>query len=292
MTDNNKISEFITFPKTFEKYRWYKPILVFIIGLIINIILSGLLFLIFGGIYGNDLMFSIFNGGYEVMDTEIGQILTDLTVISMIPSLFIASKIVRDRPFSSYASSRGGFNFKLYLKALIIPLILFIIFLGIDTFINGSDGTYHFSLIFLIICIILVPLQCIAEEYVYRGLIMQTFGSWFKIPVLAVVLQAIIFSISHGYNSLGLFEVFVSGIIFGFFTWKTNGIEISSAIHTANNFSLSLFIMFGLKSSTSSPALSDVVSSIIFLIILAAIMYYVINKTEFLSEIEENSPDA
>ena len=50
--------------------------------------------------------------------------------------------------------------------------------------------------------------------------------------------------------------------------------------------------MFGLISSTSSPALSDVVSSIIFLIILAAIMYYVINKTEFLSEIEENSPDA
>ena len=29
------ISEFITFPKSFEKYRWYKPILVFIIALII-----------------------------------------------------------------------------------------------------------------------------------------------------------------------------------------------------------------------------------------------------------------
>ena len=35
-----EISEYITFPRTFEKYRWYKPILVFIIGAIIYLILS------------------------------------------------------------------------------------------------------------------------------------------------------------------------------------------------------------------------------------------------------------
>ena len=33
------MTKFISFPKTFEKYRWYKPILVFIIGLIIMLIL-------------------------------------------------------------------------------------------------------------------------------------------------------------------------------------------------------------------------------------------------------------
>ena len=287
MTENNNMTEFISFPKTFEKYRWYKPILVFIIGLIIMLILQGIILVVFSAIYGENII-ELFAGGYEVLNTEWGEIVSDLSVIIMIPALYIATKIVRDRPFSSYASSRGGFNFKLYLKALIIPFIALVILQCLDIAINGPEGTYHFSILFLITSLILVPLQCIAEEYVYRGLIMQTFGSWFKIPVLAILLQSIIFTVSHGYNSLGLIEIFVSGIIFGFLTWKTNGIEVSSAIHTANNFSISLFIMFGLISATSSPTFNDVVISIVFDIILCAIMYYIIMKTDWFGEIKEN----
>lgn len=282
------MTKFISFPKTFEKYRWYKPILVFIIGLIIMLILQGIILVVFSAIYGENII-ELFAGGYEVLNTELGEIVSDLSVIIMIPALYIATKIVRDRPFSSYASSRGGFNFKLYLKALIIPFIALVILQCLDIAINGPEGTYHFSILFLITSLILVPLQCIAEEHVYRGLIMQTFGSWFKIPVLAIVLQGIIFSVSHGYNTLGLVEVFVSGLIFGFLTWKTNGIEVSSAMHTANNFSISLFIMFGLRSATSSPQFNDVVISIVFDIILCAIMYYVIMKTDWFSEIKEDT---
>lgn len=287
--NDEKISEYIDFPRTFEKYKWYKPILVLIVGLIIFLIFQVLLVLFFNAIYGWNFIMQIATGGYEVLNTEAGQIFTDLGVIVAIPALYLATKIVKDRPFSSYASSRGGWNFKLYLKALIIPFIALMVFQGIDVVINGADGTYHFSILFLIASLILVPLQCTAEEFVYRGLIMQTFGSWFKIPVLAIVLQAIIFSVSHGYNSLGLVEVFVSGLIFGFLTWKTNGIEVSSAMHTANNFSISLFIMFGLRSATSAPQFNDVVISIVFDIILCAIMYYVIMKTDWFSEINENT---
>ena len=287
MTENNQTADFITFTKTFEKYRWYKPILVFIIGLIIMIILQGIILIASSAIYGGNAL-SLVSGGYEALNSELGEIITDLGIIMIIPSLYIATKIVGDRPFSSYSSSRGGWNFKLFLKALIIPLIALLIYNAVESAIKGPEGTYHFSILFLIVSIILVPLQCIAEEYVYRGLIMQTFGSWFKIPVVAILLQAILFSVSHGYNSLGLVEIFVSGIVFGFLTWKTNGIEVSSAMHTANNFAISLFVMFGLKSTTSTPLFNDVVMSIIFDIILCAIMYYVGMKTNWFGEIKEN----
>lgn len=286
MTENKKISEFITFPKTFEKYKWYKPILVFIVGLILFAIFSVTIILACYGIYGESFVTSLINGGYEVLNSEAGLIVTDLGVIIMIPALYLATKIVRDRPFSSYSSSRGGWNTNLFFKALIIPLILFLIFEGIDVAIRGPKGTYHFSLLFLLISVILVPLQCIAEEYVYRGLIMPTLGSWFNIPILAIIIQAVIFSVSHGYNSFGLIEILVSGIIFGFFAWKTNGIEVSSALHTANNFSISLFVMFGLISSTSSPSLNEVAVAIVFEILLAILMYYIGRKTKWFGEIE------
>ena len=220
-------SEFITFPKTFEKYKWYKPILVFIIGVIAYLILSLLLSLIFEVAYGEHFTNFILNGGYEVMNSEIGQIFSDLGVIIMLPSLYIGAKIVKDRPFSSYASSRGGWNYKLYFKSLLIPFIIMIIFEGISVAFNGAEGTSHFSIGFFIACLILVPLQCIAEEYVFRGLIMQTFGSWLNIPVLAVILQSIVFGIMHGYNSLGNISIVISGLLMGILAWKSNGIEVS-----------------------------------------------------------------
>lgn len=289
MTMNDKISDYITFPRTFEKYRWYKPILVFIVGFIIALILMAIIIGFFYIISGPDFVMSVFRGGYEVLNSPLAILLTDLLIIIFIPSLYLASKVVKDRPFSSYSSSRGGWNFKLYFKALAIPLILYIIYMGADAVITGPKGTSNLSIAFLAVILISVPLQSIAEEYVFRGLFMQTFGSWFKIPVLAIVLQAIIFALCHGYNSIGLFETLVMGLGCGFFAWKTNGIEVSSAIHTVNNFCVGLFVMLGLKESTSSPQLYDAAVAIVFLIILFIIMHYVGKKTEWFGEIPENS---
>ena len=279
-------SDFITYPTRFEKYKWYKPILVFIIGVIGYLILSLILSLIFEAAYGEHLTNSLLNGGYEVMNSEIGQIFTDLGVIIMLPSLYIAAKIVKDRPFSSYASSRGGWNYKLYFKSLVIPFIIMIIFEGISVAFNGAEGTSHFSIGFFIACLILVPLQCIAEEYVFRGLIMQTFGSWLNIPVLAVILQSIVFGIMHGYNSLGNISIVISGLLMGILAWKSNGIEVSSAMHTANNLTLALFVMFGLSVTSSTIELTDTVLGIALDVIIFAAMYYAGMKTNWFGEIE------
>ncbi|MBQ6345403.1 MAG: CPBP family intramembrane metalloprotease [Methanobrevibacter sp.] len=288
MTEKNTISDYITFPKTFENYKWYKPILVFIVGFIIFLILSSVLALVFYFAFGTNFIMSIMNGGYEVMNTVWGQIFTDLGVIILLPSLYLASKIVKDRPFSSYASSRGGWNFKLYLKALVIPFVFIVIAQGIDVLVHGTKGVAHFSILFLIITLILVPIQCITEEFVFRGLIMQALGSWFKIPVLAIILQAIIFAVVHGYNSLGVVEVGISGLLFGILTWKTNGIEVSSAFHTANNLSIALFVMFGLSATSSTIGTYDFIFAIVFDLILFAVIYVVGTKTNWYGEIEES----
>lgn len=289
MTMNDKVSDYISFPKTFESYRWYKPILVFIISFIITLILGALIVAVFYLIMGPDFIISIFKGGAESLNTSMNIFFTDLIIIAFIPSLYLASKIVKDRSFSSYSSSRGGWNFRLYFKALIIPVILYIIYLGAESLILGSEGTSHFSIAFLAVLLISVPLQCIAEEYIFRGIIMQTLGSWIGIPLIAIVIQAIIFTLGHGYDALGLLETLVLGIAYGFFAWKTNGIEISSALHTANNFSLGLFIMLGLEASNSSFQLYDKIGGIVYLIILCIIMYYLGKKTDWFGEIPEDS---
>lgn len=285
--NDKAISDFITLPRTFEKYRWYKPIVVFIIGFIAMLVFQIVVEEIFINVYGLEFVNHMTNGGYEVLNNALGEFFSDLQVIVMMPALYIASKIVRDRPFSSYISTSGRWNFKLYLKALAIPLVLFIIFNAINAAITGPEGTFQFSLTYLIVILVFLPLQCIAEELIFRGLIMQTLGSWFKIPIVTIVLQSIIFAVAHGYNTFGLIEIFVSGLVFGFFTWKINGLEVSSALHTANNLSISLFVMLGIISPTSSPPFWETVVSIVFIILLAILMYYIGNKTDWFGEIQE-----
>ena len=121
MTETNKITEFITFPKTFEKYRWYKPILVFIIGLILMLIFQLILLVVFGAIYGESAMDIITGGGYEVLNTNLGEIFTDLSVIVMIPALYIATKIVRDRPNTVFDCKLNFSASSMYRRGICIP---------------------------------------------------------------------------------------------------------------------------------------------------------------------------
>ena len=280
----NKFPEYITFPRTFEKYRWYKPILVFIITTIVYVILQALIFVIFGQAYGFDNIFTLATQGYESLNSEVGSYIGYLSVAIFIPSLYIASLIVRDRPFSSYSSSRGGWNWKLFFKSLSIPLAVYIIYEIITALIYGQKGPNTLTLTFFIICMIIVPLQCIGEEYIMRGLVMQTFGSWFKIPVLAIVLQSIVFTSLHPYSILGVIGVFIQGICLGFLTWRSNGLEASSALHSVNNLISAYFVALGFEVSSSVITPYDFASTIFVSVISTLLLYYIGTKKGWFEE--------
>lgn len=114
---------------------------------------------------------------------------------------------------------------------------MYLIYQSIDIAINGAKGAFQFSTLFLLL-IVTVPLQSIAEEYFFVEFLCKQGFSWLNIPILAVIIQAIIFALFNGYNSFGFLETLTMGLICGFITWKTNGLDVSCAIHTANNFQL------------------------------------------------------
>ena len=228
MSEHNT-PEYITFPRTFENYRWYKPILVFIIGAIVYVILQVAIFAIFGMAYE----------GYEALNSEAGSYIGYLSVAIFLPSLYIATKIVQDRPFSSYSSSRGGWDWKLFFKSLTIPLAVYLIYEIITSIIHGPVGPNTLTVTFFVICLIIIPLQCIAEEYFLRGLVMQTFGSWFKIPIVAIILQSVIFASMHPYSILGVVGV-VNNLTSAYFT--AIGFEVTSSIIGPFDFASTIIV--------------------------------------------------
>ena len=225
--NSNKIPDYVTFGKTFEKYKWYKPILVFVIGLIIYGVLQGIILMVCSGIYGMDKVNLILSGGYDVIDTsDVGFYVSYISVIIFAPALYISSRIVKD----------------------------------------------------------IIPLQCIAEEHVFRGLFMQTLGSWFNIPVLAVILQSIIFALAHPYNILGVIGILISGLAFGFLAWKSNGLESASALHTINNLMGFYTVALGYDILQNNITNMDFISGLVCMSLSTIIIYYIGTKYEWFNE--------
>ncbi|WP_139981842.1 CPBP family intramembrane glutamic endopeptidase [Nocardioides litoris] len=94
---------------------------------------------------------------------------------------------------------------------------------------------------FLTILVVLGPLQAAAEEYVFRGLLAQGFGSLGRnlqvARVVAVVVPAVIFALLHGTQSAAAFvDRLGFGLAAGVLAIVTGGLEAGIAFHAVNNY--------------------------------------------------------
>ncbi len=258
---NAKEHSYPVYGRQFKSYKWYKPVIVGVLFFIFYLLFAGLLMAGMVFIAGQgatpdvfiERLKSMFANSYDAMElADAMQSIVSLgSVAVMIPALWLASAIVRDRPFSSYSSSRGGWSSKVFWRTFPVAFICIGIPIIIDNLFyyhNLGNFQMKFTLASFAVVTILGPLQCIAEEYLFRGLLMQTLGSWFRLPIIAVILQSVIFALMHPYNTIGQIGIFVSGCVFALSAWIGRGIEISSAYHIVNN--MTIFYMQGMNLAT------------------------------------------
>ena len=274
----NYESDFLTFPRTFEGYRWYKPIIIAILGVILYFIFMILLMFVVPAIGGFNMetIVGSFSSAAVSMDNWAG-IVGSLMVVMIIPSIYIPSKLLRERPFSSYLSI-GGWNWGIFFKSAAIALVVYLLINLFQVLVDGSPLNIHFTAVTLILCIVITPFQCFAEEYLCRGFIMQALGSWFKVPIIAIVLQALLFMVLHDYNVYGLVSVLVTGLAFGFVAWYTKGLELTTALHSINNLVTFLIFGFGLATPTKQITLADLIVSFAVLFISIGLIFLIDRK--------------
>ena len=268
--------EYTTFPRAFVTYAWFKPLLVALLTAVFTLMIIGITTFI-GILWLGDpgLMGEASSNSSAYFYSGPGLLMAAGGVAGFLPALALAERIVRGRPFSSYSSSRGGWNWAAFVKCFVLAAIVFgaeVVAMAFGMPDAGADGINKFTIIGAVICIVVVPLQAAAEEYIYRGLLMQAIGSWTKLPALAVVLSAIIFAISHSYEVLGITAVCIEGLGFAFLAWYSRGLEASSAAHAANNLSVFIFSGLGLASAGSGGVETVLISSGVMLLYCACIV--------------------
>lgn len=191
-----------------------------------------------------------------------------------IPSVLLVSfALHRLRP-GWVASVTGALRWRWLLTCFGLAVLALGVTVGVSTllpdqgagsvdFAGGANPWTSASRDFLLVVLLLTPLQAAGEEFVFRGYLAQACGGLTaRLPAavgatVAVVVPAVLFAVAHG---LGqdvpiFFDRLAFGLVAGALVLLTGGLEAGIAMHVLNNFlAFGLAIAFGDMTETLMPA--------------------------------------
>lgn len=191
-----------------------------------------------------------------------GLTVSHLGLATLIPITFGLLLVVhRVRP--SYASSVAGkLRWRYFWPSLGIGFVVLVgmVVLQNATASNGAVWRPQPDFWWFVLAVLLTsPLQAAAEEYFFRGYLMQALGSLVRTPWFGIVASAALFALFHGtqQNVPLIVDRFAFGVLAGYLVWRTGGLEAGIAVHVANN--VSAFVLAGLTSSMAEVKATTVV---------------------------------
>jgi membrane protease YdiL (CAAX protease family) len=96
-----------------------------------------------------------------------------------------------------------------------------------------ADGPLPFFL-YLVNGCIGAPLL---EEFMFRGFLLRGWSESFLRPTGAIALTSVLWACCHvQYDWFGVFEIFVAGLVLGYFRYRTGSTMLAVVVHSANNF--------------------------------------------------------
>ena len=276
--------DFATYPRNFNTYKWFKPLLVGLLFFVFYFLFAALIYLITSLVFHTNVSFS----GYDTLDfySAAGAFFNCGMEAIYIPSMLLAALIVKDRPFSSYLSSMGGWRWKTFLKTCAAAFVIVGIPTAIHLLLSGNTGDVRFTSGGLILLVLLMPLLCIAEELFYRGYVMQTVSSWFKLMIAGMIVQTIAFMAIHPYNLNGLIHIAVSAVIYGLVCVYTKGIEASSSLHIMSNLIQLILSGFGYGRLTAEQSLTGPMFNAALKVLFLVFIIYADKKLHWFDEVQ------
>lgn len=222
-------------------------------------------------------------------------ITTMLSLIILIPSCFTAYLLLGPKPVGLLWSVAGKLRFKWLGIATLASLCVYLVFYGLTFGLQAvgileaeqvpAESIPASPLLMIILVLALVPFQAAAEEYLFRGLLMQMIGSWLKHPLFAILIPIPLFVVGHLYDVYGQIDVAVFALAAGYLTWRTGGLEAAIGLHVVNNVVLFIFGSVGLmdmnasESSLESVLVSAVLTAVVTFLLVRLSIRFKIERT-------------
>lgn len=197
--------------------------------------------------------------------------MTMILIASMLPVILLAVLVTGPRPIGYLTSVEGRMRWAWLGHTTLLASMVFggglAALIGLSAvFDDGSVDSPSMSgrvLILLVLTFALTPFQAAAEEYVFRGYILQLVGSWTRFAWIPIVISVPVFASGHEYNIWGLIDVGLFGLLAAYLVVRTGGLEAGIAAHTANNVSIGIFEALGMIDTSEGGGPLDLVPSVV-----------------------------
>lgn len=213
-----------------------------------------------------------------------------------IPSIFFCLGIflvvigLHRRSFRTIISADGSINYSHLFKGFFVWVIVSMIPIPIDYFFNSQNYVFNFNptqwFLLLPIALVLTPIQTSAEEFFFRGYLLQGLGLITRQSLVLMIVSSVLFAVPHFANpemqrgAVWLALIYLAfGVFLALITLKDNRLELALGVHAANNLR---FLFFNTKDSALPiPAIwmindpGDPRLDLILFLVQAAIFYYV-----------------
>lgn len=237
-------------------YRWWRPLVAVLVTaaffLGVNIVLSvGVMVALLAS---GTLTLEIASSPAELTELLLPDMARPWTIAFglgaialVLPLVPLALRIAGIRPAGPRVSVLHSVLFRLrwrwlgetLLWSLLLWVVLNGILIGLD--LAQGSGLSEFAIdpatyaISLVLVVLLVPVQAATEEYLYRGVLLQSTGAWVPFAIVPILLSSVAFAFSHAYDVWGILQVGIMGVGFAWVTIRTGGLEAAIALHTVNN---------------------------------------------------------
>ena len=256
--------------RTAPAYAWWRPLVaavLFGVFAVVALVVVSVVWIILAFATGQMSVDSVLSSGFEAellaSATDVANPLSLFLLLAslavLLPLVPLAMLCVGLRPVGLRHSVtfrlRWGWMLRCAIPALVITLVSTVLPIGFELAVGGAiqpvpveTGTF---VLLAVMIVLLVPFQAAAEEYIFRGLIMQTIGAWVRPVPVAIVVSTVLFTIGHTqYEIWGALSVAVMGAGFAIVTWRTGGLEAAIALHVVNNVIALLLLASGALGTT------------------------------------------
>ncbi|OZM73621.1 CPBP family intramembrane metalloprotease domain-containing protein [Amycolatopsis antarctica] len=233
-------------------YRWWRPLLGLVlfaalglIALVLATTLAQYLALLVDGRTAGDALTLLADESAVRAATEANPGMTELSLFlplaAVLPAALLAARLSRSGPLGSVGGRlRWSWLGECLATALLLWIVAQVAVVLLSPVPEGQEaaefpGWPAFGAV-AAIAVLVVPLQCAAEEYVFRGLLLRTLSSWFRLPWVGILVTSAGFLSLHGYTDPIAWAFLVTLAIAGcWLTIRTGGLEAVIAMHVMNN---------------------------------------------------------
>ena len=168
-----------------------------------------------------------------------------LALAALIPLVFFAARVVQRRPIGTLSSVLGRLRWRWLLACLGVAIVVPTVLGGVlwllpegraSELLGHEFAGWHRLLLASVVLLLIVPIQAAAEEFAFRGWFVQSFGAYLRSPWPGIAAASVIFAIAHGFGTgWGFVNLLLWGVVLGWLTIRTGGLEAAIVFHVATN---------------------------------------------------------